>query len=63
MRWLARQWQAGQHPFVRPAAPLFLAFERFGFFGVYGGTFDDPDWFERTQISRHIFLDSRSRGQ
>ena len=43
---------------------LFLAFERFpGFFGVYGGTFDDPDWFERTpQISRHIFLDSAQQG-
>ena len=43
---------------------LFLAFERFpGFFGVYGGTFDDPDWFERTpQISRHIFLNSAQQG-
>jgi hypothetical protein len=43
---------------------LFLAFERFpGFFGVYGGTFDDPNWFERTAlISRHIFLDSAQQG-
>jgi hypothetical protein len=43
---------------------LFLAFERFpGFFGVYGGTFDNPDWFERTAlISRHIFLDSAQQG-
>jgi hypothetical protein len=43
---------------------LFLAFERFPeIFGVYGGTFDDPDWFERTpQMSRHIFLDSAQQG-
>ena len=43
---------------------LFLAFERFaGVFGVYGGTFDDPDWFERTpQMSWHLFLDSAQRG-
>ena len=39
---------------------LFLDLERFpGTLGVYGGTFDDPNWFERTpQVSRHIFLDS-----
>ena len=43
---------------------LFLAFERFpGVVGVYGGTFDDPNWFERTPLtSRHIFLDSAQRG-
>lgn len=43
---------------------LFLAFERFpDHFGVYGGTFDDPDWFERTPLtSRHIFLDSARQG-
>lgn len=43
---------------------LFLAFERFpAIYGVYGGTFDDPDWFERTpRISRHIFLDSAQQG-
>lgn len=43
---------------------LFLSFERFsGIYGVYGGTFDDPDWFARTpQMSRHIFLDSAQRG-
>jgi hypothetical protein len=43
---------------------LFLAFERFpDVVGVYGGTFDDPDWFERTpQISRYIFLDSAQQG-
>jgi hypothetical protein len=37
---------------------LFLAFERFPeIFGVYGGTFDDPNWFERTpEMSKHIFL-------
>ena len=43
---------------------LFLAFERFpGIFGVYGGTFDDPNWFARTpQMSRHIFLDFAQQG-
>lgn len=37
---------------------LFLDFERFPeIFGVYGGTFDDPNWFERIpRTSRHIFL-------
>ena len=37
---------------------LFLSFERFpGMVGVYGGTFDDPDWYERTpDVTKHIFL-------
>jgi hypothetical protein len=43
---------------------LFLAFERFpDIFGVYGGTFDNPNWFARTPLtSRHIFLDSAQQG-
>jgi hypothetical protein len=43
---------------------LFLDLERFPtIFGVYGGTFDDPNWFERTpRLSRHIFLDSAQTG-
>jgi hypothetical protein len=43
---------------------LFLDFERFPeVFGVYGGTFDDPNWFERTpQMSKHIFLDFAQDG-
>ena len=43
---------------------LFLAFERFpDIYGVYAGTFDDPNWFERTpRMSRHIFLDSAQQG-
>jgi hypothetical protein len=43
---------------------LFLDFERFPqAVGVYGGTFDDPNWFERgPQISKHIFLDSAQQG-
>jgi hypothetical protein len=43
---------------------LFLDLERFPeTVGVYGGTFDDPNWFERTpQVSRHIFLDSALNG-
>lgn len=37
---------------------LFLSFERFAdIIGVYGGTFDDPDWFDVTpENSKHIFL-------
>ena len=31
--------------------------------GVYGGTFDDPDWFERSaQTTKHIFLDVAQAG-
>jgi hypothetical protein len=43
---------------------LFLAFERFPeIFGVYGGTFDDPNWFARTpKTTRHIFLSSAQAG-
>jgi hypothetical protein len=43
---------------------LFLAFERFpAMIGVYGGTFDDPDWFDRAaENARHIFVDSAQRG-
>ena len=37
---------------------LFLSFERFSeVIGVYGGTFDDPDWYDRTpENSKQIFL-------
>jgi len=37
---------------------LFNTFERFpGVVGVFGGTFDDPNWFERTpDNTRHIFV-------
>jgi hypothetical protein len=43
---------------------LFLDLERFPeIFGVYGGTFDDPNWFERTpRTSLHIFLGSAQHG-
>jgi hypothetical protein len=31
--------------------------------GVYGGTFDNPDWFERSgDTTKHIFLDAAQRG-
>jgi hypothetical protein len=38
--------------------------ERFpAIYGIYGGTFDDPNWFERSpEIIRHIFLDSAQNG-
>lgn len=43
---------------------LFLTFERFpGVAGVYGGTFDDPDWFAREpEGAKHIFLDVAQHG-
>src|SRR5437588_13100743 len=49
---------------ARPAVQsCFRTLERFpGIFGVYGGTFDEPNWFDRTpQTSRHIFLASAQR--
>lgn len=43
---------------------LFLTFERFpDVAGVYGGTFDDPDWFDRSAAnSKHIFLAVAQKG-
>ena len=43
---------------------LFLDLERFPTFSVvYGGTFDDPNWFDRPpKIARHIFLDFAQKG-
>ena len=43
---------------------LFLTFERFAdVVGVYGGTFDDPNWFEVTpENAKHIFLGVAQRG-
>jgi hypothetical protein len=43
---------------------LFLTFERFAdVAGVYGGTFDDPDWFDRSgPTAKHIFLAVAQRG-
>ena len=43
---------------------LFLDFERFAeVAGVYGGTFDNPSWFDRSpKTSRHIFLNSAQKG-
>ena len=43
---------------------LFLSFERFpDVIGVYGGTFDNPNWFDRTpENSKHIFLEVAQHG-
>ncbi len=43
---------------------LSLTFERFAdVVGIYGGTFDDPNWFELTpENSKHIFLGVAQRG-
>lgn len=43
---------------------LFLDLERFpDVIGVYGGTFDDPNWFQRTpENSKHIFLEVAQHG-
>jgi len=52
------------HFCARCGTKLFLSFERFAeVVGVYGGTFDNPDWFERSaKNSRHIFLSVAQRG-
>jgi hypothetical protein len=52
------------HFCARCGTKLYLSFERFpDVVGVFGGTFDDPDWFERSaQNSRHIFLSVAQRG-
>ena len=41
-----------------------LTFERFtGVVGVYGGTFDDPDWFDRSPATtKHIFTGVAQKG-
>jgi hypothetical protein len=43
---------------------LYLTFERFpDVLGLFGGTFDDPNWFERTSPTcRHIFTKSAQEG-
>jgi hypothetical protein len=43
---------------------LFLAFERFpGVVGVFGGAFDDPNWFDRgLGACRHIFTRHAQKG-
>ena len=47
-----------KHFCSRCGTKLFLTFERFpGAVGVYGGTFDDPNWYERSPVTtKHIFL-------
>ena len=52
------------HCCARCGTKLFLEFERFpDVVGIYGGTFDDPNWFERTPgNSKHIFLDVAQHG-
>lgn len=48
----------------RCATTLFLDFERFpDFLGLCGGTFDNPNWFDRGPATcRHIFTRSAQRG-
>lgn len=42
---------------------LFMTFERFPNVGVFGGTFDDPNWYERSAAnSKHIFLSVAQHG-
>ena len=43
---------------------LFLGFERFTeVIGICGGTFDNPNWFDRDpEITKHIFTDSAQEG-
>ena len=48
----------------RCATTLQLSFERFpGFVGLCAGTFDDPNWFDRSpQKCRHIYTRSAQNG-
>lgn len=48
----------------RCGTKLYLSFERFpDVVGVYGGTFDDPNWFDRSaKTTKHIFLDVAQHG-
>jgi hypothetical protein len=48
----------------RCSTTLYLEFERFpDVLGVCGGTFDDPNWFDRgPEKCRHIFTRSAQRG-
>jgi hypothetical protein len=48
----------------RCGTKLFLTFDRWpDIVGVYGGTFDDPDWYARTpENSKHIFLSVAQAG-
>ena len=43
---------------------LYLSFQRFpGLIGVYGGTFDDPNWFEiAPENSKQVYLGVARRG-
>lgn len=43
---------------------LYLSFERFAdLVGVFSGTFDDPNWFERnSRNSKHIFVSMAQHG-
>ncbi len=59
---------SGQRVFVNfcgtCGTTLYLAFERFpDVLGLCGGTFDDPNWFDRgPEKCRHIFTRSAQRG-
>jgi hypothetical protein len=50
--------------FCPECGKLYMRFERFpDVVGVFGGTFDDPNWFERSpQNARHIFLAFAQKG-
>lgn len=43
---------------------LYMTFERFeGITGIFGGTYDDPDWFDRSpENAKHIFLNYAQKG-
>ena len=59
---------SGKRVFVhfcdRCGAHMMLSFERFvDVVGLFGGTFDNPNWFERgSAVCRHIFTRSAQRG-
>jgi hypothetical protein len=54
----------GVHFCAACGTKLFLTFERFpNVVGLYGGTFDDPNWFDYSASNaKHIFLSVARRG-
>ena len=51
------------HFCARCGTKVLTVFERYpDVMGVFAGAFDDPEWFEPAQVSRHVYLDSARVG-
>lgn len=47
----------------RCGTKLYTHFDRYGeMMSVFGGTFDDPEWYEATTSKRHVFVESARAG-